>query len=359
VNGSDNNTPSTLDRAVSREATNSGRAPGKPTRAKMLLQVVGFILGCVLIGWCIQRAWKDGGEGLAKLRVADPMLVALLLLSTLGSIICSGLTFWAVVRPIRHVGNVEMQAVNLMATLFNYAPIRLGLALRCAYHWRVDRMPATDIAAWIAGVAIVTLGTLGAGLTAGLIQIAVGRETLALDWLWLIGFGGVIVVGSTVTMLVGRSTLLRRVLKGGERVLVEPRALFGGIAFRSVDLAMWAIRMWAAAKIVGVSLGPAQAAMLAAVAILGAGNPLGRIGWREGLVALVAPYVIASQSGDSESLDTLTAQLALLESAGEAIISIPLGVVGAIWCARRLKRVPSAAPVHSHAKSHPNSRANS
>ena len=325
----------------------------------MLVQVAGFIFGCVLIGWCIQRAWRDGGEGLAKLRVADPMLVALLLLSTLGSIICSGLTFWAVVRPIRHVGNVEMQAVNLMATLFNYAPIRLGLALRCAYHWRVDRMPATDIAAWIAGVAIVTLGTLGAGLTAGLIQIAVGRETLALDWLWLIGFGGVIVVGSTVTMLVGRSTLLRRVLKGGERVLVEPRALFGGIAFRSVDLAMWAIRMWAAAKIVGVSLGPAQAAMLAAVAILGAGNPLGRIGWREGLVALVAPYVIASQSGDSESLDTLTAQLALLESAGEAIISIPLGVVGAIWCARRLKRVPSAAPVHSHAKSHPNSRANS
>jgi hypothetical protein len=252
-----------------------------------------------------------------------------------------------------------MQAVNLMATLFNYAPIRLGLALRCAYHWRVDRMPATDIAAWIAGVAIVTLGTLGAGLTAGLIQIAVGRETLALDWLWFVGFGGVIVVGSTVTMLVGRSTLFRRMLKGGERVLIEPRALFGGIAFRSVDLAMWAIRMWAAAKIVGVSLGPAQAAMLAAVAILGAGNPLGRIGWREGLVALVAPYVIASQSGDSESLDTLTAQLALLESAGEAIISIPLGVVGAIWCARRLKRVPSAAQFHSHANSHANSRANS
>jgi hypothetical protein len=342
VNVSDNNTPSTHDRAMSREATHSARAPGKPTRAKMLVQVVGFILGCVLIGWCIQRAWKDGGEGLAKLRAADPTLVSLLLLSTLGSIICSGLTFWSVVRPIRRVGNIEMQAVNLMATLFNYAPIRLGLALRCAYHWRVDRMPATDIAAWITGVAIVTLGTLGAGLTAGLIQIAVGRETLALDWLWFLGFVGVIVVGSTVTMLVGRSPLLRRVLKGGERVLVEPRALFGGIAFRTIDLAMWAIRMWAAAKIVGVSLGPAQAAMLAAVAILGAGNPLGRIGWREGLVALVAPYVIASQSGDSESLDALTAQLALLESAGEAIISLPLGVVGAIWCARRLKRVPSA-----------------
>ena len=56
---------------MSREATDSARAPGKPTRAKMLVQVVGFILGCVLIGWCIQRAWKDGGEGLAKLRAAE------------------------------------------------------------------------------------------------------------------------------------------------------------------------------------------------------------------------------------------------------------------------------------------------
>jgi hypothetical protein len=343
VNIPDNNTPSSHDRAMSRDATDSVRAPGKPTRAKMLVQVVGFILGCVLIGWCIQRAWKDGGEGLAKLRAADPTLVALLLLSTLGSIVCSGLTFWSVVRPIRHVGNIEMQAVNLMATLFNYAPVRLGLALRCAYHWRVDRMPATDIAAWIAGVAIVTLGTLGAGLVAGLLQILVGRETLSLDGLWLAGFVGVLAIGSTATMLLGRSAVLRRFLKGGERVLSEPRALFGGIACRTIDLAMWAIRMWAAAKIVGVSLGPAQAAMLAAVAILGAGNPLGRIGWREGLVAIVAPYVIASQSGETESLDALTAQLALLESAGEAIISLPLGVFGALWCARRLKRVPSGA----------------
>lgn len=315
--------------------------PRRPSRAKMLLQVAGFVLGCLLVVWCINRAWRDGGEGLGKLRAADPTLVALLLLSTLGSIICSGLTFWSVVKPIRRVGIVEMQAVNLMATLFNYAPVRLGLALRCAYHWRVDRMPATDIAAWITGVAIVTLGTLGAGLVAGLAQIAAGRETLALDWLWFVGFGGVIAVGSTVTMLVGKSAVLRRFLKGGERVLADPRALFGGIAFRTVDLAMWAIRMWAAAKIVGVSLGPAQAAMLAAVAILGAGNPLGRIGWREGLVAVVAPYVVTSQAGDTEGLNALTAQLALLESAGEAIISLPLGVLGAIWCARRLKRIPS------------------
>jgi hypothetical protein len=325
----------------------------------MTLQVVGFIVGCALVVWCAKRAWQDGGEGLAKLRAADPTLVALLLLSTLGSLVCSGLTFLAVIRPIRRVGVVEMQAVNLMATLFNYAPVRLGLALRCAYHWRIDRMPATDIAAWIAGVAVVTLGTLGAGLVAGLLQIAVGRESLTLDWLWCTGFGAVLIVGSAAAIVVGRMRIAKRLLRGGERVLSEPDAVLGGVLFRTIDLVMWAIRMWAAAKIVGVTLGPAQAAMLAAVAILGAGNPLGRIGWREGLVALVAPYVVTAGmesgmtpgaagpgAGDAGSLatgslDTLTAQLALLESAGEAIVSIPLGVLGAIWCARRLKRVPS------------------
>ncbi|MEY2714689.1 MAG: hypothetical protein RIT24_1032, partial [Planctomycetota bacterium] len=106
---------------------------------------------------------------------------------------------------------------------------------------------------------------------------------------------------------------------------------------------MWTLRMWAAAKIVGVSLGPAQAALLSAVAILGAGNPLGRIGWREALVAFIAPLVIGGGASTDE-LDALTSQMALLESAGEAVLTIPLGVLGAIWCYVALKRVPFVPP---------------
>ena len=111
------------------------------------MQVAGFVVGCALVAWCAQRASAKGGEGLEKLWNADRSLVALLLLSTLGSIICSGYTFWAIARPIRRFSVVEMQAVNLMASLFNYAPVRLGLFLRCVFHWRVERMPGTDIAA--------------------------------------------------------------------------------------------------------------------------------------------------------------------------------------------------------------------
>lgn len=312
----------------------------RPSTYRMAVQVVGFVFGCILIAWCAQRAWADGGDGLAKLRAAPIALVGVLIGATFVSILCSGLVFRSVAKPIRRFGHIEMQAVNLMASLFNYAPVRLGLALRCAFHWRVERLPATDLAAWIAGVAIVTLGSLGSALAAGVVQIKLGREELSLDLLWFATYGACLVLGSAATIMIGRIPALRRFLKGGERVLHSPTMLAEGLAIRSVDLAMWGLRMWAAAKIVGVTLGPAQAALLAAVAILGAGNPLGRIGWREGLVALVAPYVVtASETG--EGLDALTSQLALLESASEAIVTIPLGILGALWCARRLKRVPS------------------
>ena len=316
--------------------------PPRPSKARVAVQVVGFAVGCLLVAWCAQRAFAQGGDGLAKLREADPALVMTLLVATLVSIICSGYTFLAMARPLRRFSAVEMQAVNLMASLFNYAPVRLGLALRCAFHWRVDRMGATDIGAWIAGVAIVTLGALGSALAAGLLQLPLGRSAPALDWLWFTVYGACLVLGSLLTLWVGRNALLKRFLKGGERVLSSPRALAESLAFRSVDLAMWSLRMWAAAKIVGVELGPAQAALLAAVAILGAGNPLGRIGWREALVALVAPLVIGG-GASPEELDSLTSQMALLESAGEAVLTIPLGVLGAAWCLRALKRVPSVS----------------
>ncbi len=316
------------------------------TPRRAALQVVGFLIGIALVVWCAKKAFEGGNDGFTKLRNADPMLVGILLASTLGSIACSGLTFWSVVRPMRRFGVMELQSVNLMASIFNYAPIRLGLLLRCMYHWRVDRMTVVDIGAWIAGVAIVTLGALGAALLAGLVQIPLGRSELSLDWLWFSTYLACLVAGSAITICIGRTKLLVRFLKGGERVLTSPRALGESLAFRTLDLSMWALRMWAAAKIVGVELHPAQAALLAAVAILGAGNPLGRLGWREGLVAMSAPYILQTNgtaSGPSgESLDALTSQLALLESAGEAILTIPLGLLGVRWCAARYRKARAA-----------------
>jgi len=316
-------------------------APRKPTRARVALQLGGFAIGCALVAWCVQRAFASGSDGLDKLRNADPALVGLLLGSTLVSIVCSGYTFLALARPIRRFSAVEMQAVNLMASLFNYAPVRLGLVLRCAFHWKVERIPATDLAAWLAGVAAVTLATLSAGLAAGLVQLPLGRTEPKLDLLFLATY--LLVCGAAAAGLAfaGRLTILRRLLRGGERVVTSPSALALGVLLRTVDLAAWGARMWAAARIVGVEIGPAQAVLLAAVAVFGASNPLGRIGWREWLVTVTAPLILGG-AADPDQLETLTAQLALLESASEAAITIPLGVLGTIWCVRALRRVPSA-----------------
>jgi hypothetical protein len=201
------------------------------------MQLLGFLVGCTLVVWCVTRAASSGSDGLEKLRNAPPMLVAILLGSTLVSIICSGFTFWSMARPIRRFTVIEMQAVNLMASLFNYAPVRLGLVLRCAFHWRVERMSAIDLTAWIAGVAVVTLGALGCALAASLLQIALGHEALALDGLWWATFGLCLVAGSLLTLSIGRIPLLARLLKGGERVLTNPRVLAESLAFRVIDLA--------------------------------------------------------------------------------------------------------------------------
>ena len=56
--------------------------------------------------------------------------------------------------------------------------------------------------------------------------------------------------------------------------------------------------------------------------------------------AIVAPLVVGG-GASPEELDALTSQMALLESAGEAAITIPLGILGAVWCLRALRRVPS------------------
>ena len=169
-----------------------------------------------------------------------------------------------------------------------------------------------------------------------------GRPELALDWMWFATYAGCIAAGVALTVFVCRRPALSRFLKGGERALNDPRALTSGIAIRTIDVAMWSLRMWAAAKIVGVSLNPAQAALLAGVAILGASNPLGRIGWREAFVAIVAPYIVTGTSSPEE-LDTLTSQLALLESASEAILTIPLGVLGSIWCLWAIRRAAKSS----------------
>ncbi|MFM1890770.1 MAG: hypothetical protein RLZZ565_1527, partial [Planctomycetota bacterium] len=115
-----------------------------------------------------------------------------------------------------------------------------------------------------------------------------------------------------------------------------------GLALRSVDLAMWAARVAIAARILGLELGSGDLLIIAVAALVVAMNPLGRIGFREAAVSLLAGYLANPTDGDA--LDATFKQLAILDSAGEAAAVIPCGVIAAVWWFRRVRRAGSSSP---------------
>jgi hypothetical protein len=96
------------------------------------------------------------------------------------------------------------------------------------------------------------------------------------------------------------------------------------------------------AAILNAPLTIGQAAMLGLAAFALTMNPIGRFGFREAGVAWLASNVFADAMS-SEELSRTFAQLALVDSAAEAAITIPLGAVAAWWCWRRSQRAGTPA----------------
>lgn len=298
------------------------------------VQVLGFLLGLLLIAWCIRKAFA--GDGAAEtwrlLRAAPPWMTLTLLFATLVSLAANGLMFWAVIRPVRRLPILELQWVNALASLLNYAPLpfRLGLVARVGYHWRVDRLSPTLIAAWLFAVllcALAALGSIAIALPAvrpfGLTGLAIATTSIAL----------------AAALLVGRVARWRPIAartRGFERMLTDPRAFPLAMGLRLVDVAAWSVRMVIAARILEVPVSAAEAALLGIAAIVASLNPLGRFGFREAAVAWLSAQLFASRLDGSE-LEGLFARLALVESAAEGAVTIPLGILAAFVCWRRLR----------------------
>ena len=118
----------------------------------------------------------------------------------------------------------------------------------------------------------------------------------------------------------------------------DPRALATGLLGRLLVLSSNCARMGTAAVILNLSLGTRDVILLSVVGLLASFNPLGRVGWREWTLALLTPYLAAKSlgGGDTEAIEAVASQLVLIESAGEAIAIIPLGLFTLIWAMRRL-----------------------
>ena len=316
--------------------------------ARIVTQVIGFAIGAALLAWCIVKA--IGSADLDRLRQADLRLVATMIVVSALSMVCAGTAFWLALRPARRIPWGVHQAVNAMATLVNYAPVRLGVPSRFVYHMGVDGLGAWLVAGWVATVGACTLSAL-AGMTCGAL-VGVGTiELLGWGAAAAIGLGVACAIGTTeacvrVVGLVRRVPLVARKLGGAESMLASRTSLRLVAATRFVDFSMYAARAWCAGRILDLPLDTQQILLVALAGYIVNYNPLGRFGFREATMAFVASRLAGETGLD---VGAAFAQLALVESAGEALASIPLGSIGGSWCglrilrARRAQRAPRAA----------------
>lgn len=315
-------------------------------RPGFVLQFVGFVVGLALIAICLRAALA--GDGASQLRdqvlAASPWVIAGLLATSLVSIAINGLLFWQTLRPVHLLRAWDVQLVNAMASFLNYVPLplRLGLFARISYHWRVDKLSLPLIAAWLAAVFV--------GLA-----VVVGSVSLAMPLAPFLGVAGTAVLATLTTIVALRLAawvvtrpLIAQRLRGAERMVGDVRSFSIATAYRVIDMAMWALRMPLAAKLVGVPLSLGQAMALGICAFVMSLNPFGRFGFREWAVAWIAGTLFAGDLS-ADTVTTAFAQLAIVESAAEGAVALVYGGGASLWCWRKVVQSRGAGPIGHYA----------
>ena len=300
---------------------------GRLTRKQMVLQVLGFLIGILLLYLCIRTAWSKSGDWTA-IKEAEPNLIIALIGFGLLSTIIDGAVFWAVLRPYRRLAPLQVQNVNMTAAMLNYAPIRLGTIFRVTYHARVDEVELLAIVGWFAAIVMTTLACMGAVVIAAM---TTGGNIIPFSLLTAV----LLVVFGAVIWVAARLEIVKRFCQGKERMLGDPQALFAGLVGRLLVLASNTVRMGFAAEILGIDLGVQNLVILSVAALMLSFNPLGRVGWREWTLMMLTPY-LAGSAFEGDSVEGLAAQLALVESAGEFLAIIPFGILTGAWALPRL-----------------------
>ena len=336
------NSSSMQDRQPSSDQGEHSLAPlatmsAKNTARKIILQITGFALGVALIAWCVWGAAKDP-EGWQRLREASSTSLIGLLLCSLASIMISGLTFWIAARPVQTLGVQDQQWINALASMLNYAPVRLGMFVRAAYAIKVDHLRAVELVAWFASVAFTFVVALLA-ITAGtLAWIQFGAWTFFPTLIIIAILGGF--SGRWCATL----SMVQKRAQGLERLITNPTALWGSIALHILDLFFATGRVLLAIQILDLPLNLAQTCLISMASFAASLNPLGRLGFREAAVALTAG---ALSIGGLAGMENKFQTLAVIESAGEALVAIPVGMLALypIWKRFKLSKQARAQVV--------------
>ncbi len=295
---------------------------------KIALQALFWCVGLGLLGWIVYRAYEYGDW--SRLWHAKPLHIFMLIGCTVLSWVLNGATFWITIQPLRRVRMYDMLMLNLVGNMLNYAPIRAGAIARVLYHHRVDRLELLQIGAWFAMIGYVLLLGIASCVVAWLVR---GD----FDPIWAALVLGQIALGALATRALAGHPLVMKHGRGIGRLLRDHRALWGAAVLRVIDIAAFTGRMFAALLILEITLPTEHVIVLAMVALASSLIPFGRVGFREFCVA-----VVAARLGAMESVgDVPWEQLALVESAGEAIFYVPAGIFALRWYRRKWRAAAS------------------
>ena len=306
------------------ETTTTDASIPVASRRRRAIEIASFCAGVGVLAWLVTIAIREGDW--RRVVEADPSLLAGLLGCTVLSAIFNGATFWTTIRPIRRIGFFELQGVNVVATMLNYAPVRLGMISRFAWHMRVDGLRFLDVVAWFASVLMLIATALAVFGVATAIVPDVGP-----GW-WLLVILGTMVAGVALSM-VPRIGFIRRHGRGADRILESPFARWFGLVLRILDIGTYAGRIAFTLAILGIEMSPSHIILLAVVALVTNLLPVGRFGFRELAVAWTA-----ARLGSDSVVDVPWEQLALLESGAELMVYLPLGILWAPWFMIGLRR---------------------
>jgi hypothetical protein len=296
------------------------------------VQAVAWIVGMALLAWCISIAFT--GDGWKQVMNASAGDVIGLIVCSLVSQIVNGIIFWISIRPVKRLKWSHMVLLNLTVSLLNYAPIRAGLLARVAYHIRIDRMRLIIILGWFGALGVTFILALAACGGAALIHQSI-------DWIWVLIVLGLTALGCIMTQAMLSHRFVERIGGGLEQTLTKTLPLWSSAFLRLFDIGAFIGRMWFAASILELDLSHTEITMLGLTAIAASLNPVGRTGFREVAVAFIASRFFAADTSGMD-LDSELTRLALIESFGEALVAIPLGIVGLIWYRMRWVRITKA-----------------
>ena len=296
-------------------------ADRSPSIAAAWLRRLGLIIGLGLIITAVVVLLRQQdvlSAALAAIRRPAPSYLILLLAGVAANVVLTGIMFSLLMSRYGRVGLLEMQALIAAATLVNYLPLRPGLPGRIAYHKAVNRILAIHSAKTIVQASLLSLVMVG-------YLAAVILLTRTLDgsrfWIWC----GVL--GPTPLMLAGAFVRSLRIW------------LLAALV-RYAEVFVWALRYYAAFKLIGLPITTTEALLFACVSMIATMVPFvsNGLGLREWAVGLTSPLLAVGRLEQG-----ITAEL--VNRAAEMAVVLVLGLAGlAYLAARRRSHAPGSLP---------------